>query len=481
MLQDAIWADTERLADDPAYADAAVRFLKAVIKGWIFARDNPEEAATITYDAAINAEAAFPVGPSHQLWLMNEINKLIWAGGDIGLDRRGRVGQDGRGRARGRQPGRRRPHHRRARRLGLLERVHREGARRARGRGRRRRRRVHARSTSPSPRAASSSARRRRAARPASSRRGGRTDARRSRSTERTAAMTDHRSLTDDLDARLRARPRPRLPLLVGAGRARPARHRGRLGQRGLGPRRQPIPRLLEPARQRQHRPPASGASSRRSRSRPTCSPPIAPATANLARGEAAKRILARRPDGFRKVFFTNGGADANENAIRMARLHTGRDKILSTYRSYHGNTGAAIVATGDWRRDAQRVRARTRALLRALPLPLRVLGDDARAGVGARPAPPERVIQAEGPSSIAAILLETIPGTAGVLLPPPGYLAGVRALCDQYGILLILDEVMCGLRPHRRAGSPSTATTSSPTSSPSRRASTRATCPRAA
>ena len=77
----------------------------------------------------------------------------------------------------------------------------------------------------------------------------------------------------------------------------------------------------------------------------------IAPATANLTRGEAAKRILAHAPDGFNKVFFTNGGADANENAIRMARLHTGRDKVLSTYRSYHGNTGAAIVATGDWRR----------------------------------------------------------------------------------------------------------------------------------
>ena len=84
MLQDAIWADTERL-DDPAYADASVRFLKAVTKGWVFARDNPEEAATITYDAAINAEAAFPVGPNHQLWQMNEVNKLIWAGGDFGL------------------------------------------------------------------------------------------------------------------------------------------------------------------------------------------------------------------------------------------------------------------------------------------------------------------------------------------------------------------------------------------------------------
>jgi len=84
MLQDAIWADTARL-EDPAYADAAVRFLKAVTKGWIFARDNPEDAAKITYDAAINAEAAFPVGPVHQLWQMNEVNKLIWTGGDFGI------------------------------------------------------------------------------------------------------------------------------------------------------------------------------------------------------------------------------------------------------------------------------------------------------------------------------------------------------------------------------------------------------------
>ena len=77
----------------------------------------------------------------------------------------------------------------------------------------------------------------------------------------------------------------------------------------------------------------------------------IAPQYANEARGEAAARLAALAPDGFSKVFFTNGGADANENAIRMARLHTGRDKVLSFYRSYHGNTGAAITSTGDPRR----------------------------------------------------------------------------------------------------------------------------------
>ena len=85
MLQDAIWADTQRLADDPAYADAAVRFLKAVTKGWVYARDNPEEAADIVYTIASNAEAAFPVGPVHQLWMMNETNKLIWTGAPFGL------------------------------------------------------------------------------------------------------------------------------------------------------------------------------------------------------------------------------------------------------------------------------------------------------------------------------------------------------------------------------------------------------------
>ena len=140
----------------------------------------------------------------------------------------------------------------------------------------------------------------------------------------------------------------------------------------------------------------------------------IAPATANLARGEAAKRIVELAPEGFSKVFFTNAGADANENAIRMARLYTGRDKVLSAYRSYHGNTGSAIAATGDWRR---------------------VPNEYSRG----------RIIECEGPGAIAAILLESIPGTAGILVPPDGYMQGVRALADEFGIVLILDEVMAG------------------------------------
>lgn len=171
----------------------------------------------------------------------------------------------------------------------------------------------------------------------------------------------------------------------------------------------------------------------------------IAPSTANLARGEAALRIVNRAPEGFNKVFFTNGGADANENAIRMARLHTGRDKVLSTYRSYHGNTGAAIVATGDWRRlPNEYARGHVHFfgpyLYRSEFWATTPEQESERALQHL-----ERVIQSEGSTSIAAVLLESVPGTAGVMLPPPGYLAGVRALCDRYGIMLILDEVMCG------------------------------------
>ncbi|WP_129336757.1 aspartate aminotransferase family protein [Cellulomonas endophytica] len=171
----------------------------------------------------------------------------------------------------------------------------------------------------------------------------------------------------------------------------------------------------------------------------------IAPAAANLTRGRAAARILAHAPEGFSKVFFTNGGADANENAIRMARLHTGRDKVVSHYRSYHGNTGAAVVATGDWRRVPNEY-ARGH---------VHVFGPYLYRSEFWATTPEqeceralhhlERVVQAEGPDSVAAILLESVPGTAGVLVPPPGYLAGVRAIADRYGILLVLDEVMAG------------------------------------
>jgi taurine--2-oxoglutarate transaminase len=171
----------------------------------------------------------------------------------------------------------------------------------------------------------------------------------------------------------------------------------------------------------------------------------VAPAAASLARGEAAARIAEVAPAGFEQVFFTNGGADAVENAIRMARVFTGRPKVLSTYRSYHGNTGAAIVATGDWRRGANEyaqghVHFFGPFAYRSEFWSRSVQEEGDRALTHLR-----RVIEAEGPASVAAVLLETIPGTAGVLVPPPGYLAAVRALCDLHGIMLILDEVMAG------------------------------------
>jgi taurine---2-oxoglutarate transaminase len=171
----------------------------------------------------------------------------------------------------------------------------------------------------------------------------------------------------------------------------------------------------------------------------------VAPQHANEARGEAAKRIAGLAPEGMDKVFFTNGGADGIENAIRMARLHTGRAKVLSFYRSYHGNTGAAINATGDPRRWPNEfadghVHFFGPYLYRSAFWATTEEEECARALEHL-----EQVIQFEGPSSIAAVLLETVVGTAGVLIPPPGYLAGVRELCERYGICYIADEVMAG------------------------------------
>jgi len=171
----------------------------------------------------------------------------------------------------------------------------------------------------------------------------------------------------------------------------------------------------------------------------------VAPQHANEARGEAAKRIVDLSPEGLNKVFFTNGGADAIENAIRMARLHTGRRKVMSFYRSYHGNTGSAIVATGDPRRwpneNAEgHVHFFGPYLYRSAFWATSEAEECERALQHL-----ENVITFEGPNTIATILIETIVGTAGVLVPPPGYLEGVRALCDKHGIILILDEVMAG------------------------------------
>ena len=171
----------------------------------------------------------------------------------------------------------------------------------------------------------------------------------------------------------------------------------------------------------------------------------IAPQHANAARGEAATRLAELAPDGFEKVFFTNGGADANENAIRMARLHTGRAKVLSFYRSYHGNTGAAITSTGDPRRWPNEYAVGHVHFFGPYLYRSAFWADSPQQECQRALVHLEQVIQMEGPDTIAAVLIESIVGTAGVLIPPAGYLAGVRELCTRYGIVYIADEVMCG------------------------------------
>jgi taurine--2-oxoglutarate transaminase len=172
----------------------------------------------------------------------------------------------------------------------------------------------------------------------------------------------------------------------------------------------------------------------------------VAPAHVNGARSEAARLIASHTPGDLDRVFFTNGGADANEHAIRMARLHTGKHKVLSTYRSYHGGTHLAVNVTGDPRRwasdngSAGTVHFFGPFLYRSAFAATTEQEECERAL-----AHLEQVIALEGPGTIAAIMLESIPGTAGIMIPPPGYLQGVRDLCDRHGIVLIADEVMAG------------------------------------
>src|SRR5918911_5531080 len=173
----------------------------------------------------------------------------------------------------------------------------------------------------------------------------------------------------------------------------------------------------------------------------------VAPQHANAARSEAARLIVERAPgERFTHVFFTNGGADAIENAVRMARLHTGCRKVLATYRSYHGNTTTAINLTGDPRRWANDYGAEGAVhffgpyLYRSAFRATTEVEECERALEHL-----EQTIELEGPATIAAVVLESIPGTAGIMLPPPGYLRGVRELCDRHGIVWIADEVMSG------------------------------------
>ncbi len=172
----------------------------------------------------------------------------------------------------------------------------------------------------------------------------------------------------------------------------------------------------------------------------------VAPSFANQTRNEAARLIAAHAPEGLDRVFFTNGGAEANENAIRMARAHTARPKVLAAYRSYHGGTAATMALTGEPRRWGSEPSIPGVVHFHG-PYPYRssfaATTDQEEADRAV--AHLAEVIQFEGPELVAAVILETIVGTNGVLIPPADYLPQVRALCDAHGILLILDEVMVG------------------------------------
>ncbi len=172
----------------------------------------------------------------------------------------------------------------------------------------------------------------------------------------------------------------------------------------------------------------------------------ISPAFANDARSEAARLIAELAPGDLNMVFFTNGGAEATENALRMARLHTGRHKVMAAYRSYHGATAGAIAMTGDPRRWASE--PGMPGVVRYWgPYPYRsAFHAESEAQESERALQHLRdIIAVEGPQTVAAIILETVVGTNGILVPPPGYLEGVRAICDEFGIMMIADEVMAG------------------------------------
>ena len=172
----------------------------------------------------------------------------------------------------------------------------------------------------------------------------------------------------------------------------------------------------------------------------------LAPAFASDVRGEAARLIVDVAPAGLGRVLFTTGGSEAIEHAVRMARLHTGRHKVLAAYRSYHGSTTTSIHLTGDprrWANDTGSAGA------------VHFLGPFLyRSAFGSSTPEEERdralahlaqVIELEGPATIAALVLEPITGSSGVIVPPAGYLRGVRELCTQHGIVLIADEVLVG------------------------------------
>lgn len=173
----------------------------------------------------------------------------------------------------------------------------------------------------------------------------------------------------------------------------------------------------------------------------------MAPAYASAPKSQLAKKILEISEDNMERVFFTSGGAESNENAIKMARMYTGRSKIFSSYRSYHGATLGASNASGDWRRFASEIGGANGFVKFITPY---MYKDGFNDGEDEKAANYylknlEEQLNYEGTNNVAAIIMESIIGANGVLIPPKGYMEGVRALCDKYGIMMICDEVMAG------------------------------------
>jgi len=171
----------------------------------------------------------------------------------------------------------------------------------------------------------------------------------------------------------------------------------------------------------------------------------IGPPMATESRSRLGRLLAEVTPGDLALSFFTNGGAEANENAIKLARWYTGRHKIVARYRSYHGATAGAITLTGDPRRWAAEP---------GLPGVVRMLDPFTYRCPAGHPDPCpvcsggphlEEILQYEGPHTVAAVILETVVGTNGVLVPPDGYLQSIREVCDRHRILLICDEVMAG------------------------------------
>lgn len=171
----------------------------------------------------------------------------------------------------------------------------------------------------------------------------------------------------------------------------------------------------------------------------------IAPSVANDKRSELARLLAEITPGDLCAAFFTNGGAEANENAIKLARWYTGRPKIIARYRSYHGATAGAVTLTGDPRRWPAEP---------GVPGVVRMFDPYAYRCSAGHPDPCpvcsggphlEEILQYEGPQTVAAVILETVTGTNGILVPPDGYLQSIREVCDRHGVLLICDEVMAG------------------------------------